>query len=157
MNAYGNILGRARHPGGLGDAFSVSLRALRLGPSPRRGGPPSVREVARQKINLSGSRDQLIPEVRLAAIRLLAPEQVVGKLWVEVDVVGMRVLVDGQERATTPLQASIDGLAPGPHSVVLQHPGWPEVQRTLDVRPFETARLRLVLQGAAPVQAAGTP
>ena len=149
--------------GGLGDSFSVTLRALRLtAPPPPRGRRPLssptpvrllAREAARQKINLSGSRDQLIPEIRLAAFRLLAPEQIVGQLAVQLDLVGVHVWVDGSERGITPLPAALTGLAPGPHQVVLRHPGWPEVQRSLIVRPFETAWLRLAMQAASPAVA----
>jgi hypothetical protein len=53
---------------------------------------------------LRGSPDELIEGVRVAAYRLLAPEQLHGSLQVQSDLVGASVELDGKAIGKTPLQ-----------------------------------------------------
>ncbi len=121
----------------LGQAFSLNVRALDV----ERG-----REVARQRANLSGSRDLLIPEVRLAAYRLVAPQRIRGSLLIDIDVEGVEVEIDGKVVGTTPLTQPVEDLKPGAHLVVLKRPGFSAFKKELDIRPFEPTRLELTLE-----------
>src|SRR5690606_12516946 len=98
--------------GALGDAFSLNLRAIDVA---------TGNEIARQRTNLSGTRHLLIPEMRLAAYRLIAPDRIRGSLLIEIDVEGVEVEIDGAHVGTTPLNDPVS-LAPGAHVVVLKRP-----------------------------------
>ncbi|HET6345546.1 MAG TPA: PEGA domain-containing protein, partial [Myxococcota bacterium] len=131
----------------IGESFNVNLRALRV-----RDG----KDLGKQKADISGNRDLLIPEVRIASYRLLAPEQIRGALLVDVDVQGVSVLVDGVEAGVTPLKGPLEGLTPGAHTVLLKRPGFSPFQQSLLIKPFETTRLRLELGQATPAPATAT-
>lgn len=130
--------------GGVGDTFNLNLRALDVATGD---------EVARQQTSLSGTRHQLIPEMRLAAFGLIAPERITGSLMVEIDVEGVEVEIDGQVVGVTPLAAAIKNLKPGPHLVVLRRPGYSQFQQEFEIEPFGTARIKLDLKKA---EAAGS-
>jgi hypothetical protein len=75
---------------------------------------------ALQKIQsdpLRGQPDELIEGVRVAAYRLLAPEQLHGAIQVQTDLVGAEVQLDGKSLGKTPLPANgvIGKLALGKH------------------------------------------
>jgi hypothetical protein len=75
---------------------------------------------------LSGSPDELIENVRVAAYRLLAPKQLHGSVQVQTDLVGAEVRLDGDILGKTPLpnQGVISKLALGPHKLHVQAPGY---------------------------------
>ena len=75
---------------------------------------------------LRGSPDDLIEGVRVAAYRLLAPEQLHGSLQVQTDIIGAEVKLDGKSLGKTPLpnQGVIAKQALGKHRVVVQAPGY---------------------------------
>ncbi len=123
----------------IGEAFSLNLRVMET----RTG-----KETARQQSRISGNRDLLIPEVRLAAYKLVAPERIRGSLLIDIDVAGVEVEIDGKKIGVTPLSKPVEDLLPGPHVVVLKRPGFSEFQQEFVIKPFETARLKLEL-GAA--------
>jgi len=129
---FGNI-------GALGQAFNLSLRAVRTS---------NAKEIGRQQTSVSGNRDLLIPELRLAAYKLIAPNLVVGSLLIEIDVVGVEIEIDGKIVGITPLKKPVENLKPGDHVVVLKRPGYSQFQKEFTIKPFETARLKLDLQAA---------
>lgn len=154
MVKVGKLVGASRVVfgtiGALGQAYSLNLRLLDVG---------AGKELAREQANVSGNRDLLIPEVRLAAFKLLAPERIRGALRIEIDAEGVQVEVDGVDAGTTPLRAPIEGLSPGEHVVRLRRPGYAELQQTVVVRPFETTRLKVALaeEGAPSSPSGGIP
>lgn len=123
--------------GAIGDSYSVNLRAVDVA---------SRRESAKHSATIAGSRDKLIPEVRLAAFKLVAPDKILGTLEVDIDVPGVLVEIDGKELGTTPLADPLVQLPPGAHVVVLRRPGFDEFQQEFDIKAFETARLQLELE-----------
>jgi hypothetical protein len=120
----------------VGEAYSLNARAIETA---------TGKEVARHQATFAGSRDALIPEIRLAAYKLLAPERILGSLMVKADVDGVSVEIDGEPRGMTPLSEPIKNLQPGKHIVVLRRTGYSQFQQELDIRPFETAKLQLKL------------
>lgn len=124
--------------GALGESFSVNLRAVSVA---------TQREVSKHTATLSGGRDLLIPEVRLAAFKLVAPDRIVGSLKIDVDIAGVVVEIDGRRVGVTPLKNSVTDLTPGPHVIVMRRPGFREVQKEFVIEPFETARFKLELRG----------
>lgn len=123
----------------IGDNFSLNLRAIVAANGQEQG---------RQKVEVSGSRDVLIPAIRLAAFRLLAPEQVHGALMVDTNVDGVVISIDGKRAGTTPLTRPIERLHEGEHVVVVTRDGYTAQTEKLTIRPFETTRLRLQLRSA---------
>lgn len=121
---------------GLGEAFSLNLRAVDVNRS---------RELSRYQATVSG-RDKLIPEVRLAAYRLVAPDRIRGWLVVELDVPGATVEVDNQAVGTTPLEKPVENLTPGSHLVVIKHPAFALFKQQVAIRPFEPTRLTISLE-----------
>lgn len=126
--------------GAVGDAFSLNLRALEVA---------SGKEIARQRTSIAGTRHLLIPEMRLAAYRLIAPDKIRGSLLVEIDVEGVEVEIDGTSVGTTPLKNAVS-LTPGSHVVVLKRQGYSSFQQEFEIKPFDTARLQLDLRKAQP-------
>ncbi len=124
----------------VGDAYSLNARVIETS---------SGKEVARYQATFAGSRDALIPEIRLAAYKLLAPDRILGSLMVKADVDGVSVEIDGEPRGMTPLSEPIKNLTPGKHTVVLKRAGYSQFQQELDIRPFETAKLQLKLDKSA--------
>lgn len=125
--------------GAMGDAFSLNLRALDVATGV---------EKARQTTSLSGTRHQLIPEMRLAAFRLIAPDRIRGSLLIEIDVEGVEIEIDGLVVGVSPMQGEVKNLTPGSHVVVLRRPGYSEFQQEFEIKPFDTARLKLDLKKA---------
>lgn len=121
----------------VGQSYGLSLRVVEV---------KTGRELGRHQVQVSGSRDALIPEVRLAAYRLLAPERVRGSLMVDCDVAGATVEVDGAISGTTPLGGPIRNLEPGPHLVVVKKSGYSTFQQELVIKPFEATKVRVLFQ-----------
>jgi hypothetical protein len=125
---------------GLGDAFSLNLRALEVA---------RAKELARYQATVSG-RDKLIPEVRLAAYRLVAPERIKGWLVVDIQTAGVAIEIDGAPVGTTPLAAPISNLSPGRHVAVIKWPGYQPLKQELVIRPFEPTKLTFAIDKTAP-------
>ena len=130
--------------GAMGESFSLDLRVMDVG---------SGKQLAREHSRIAGSRDLLIPELRLAAYRMVAPDKIRGSLLVDIDVAGVEVEIDGERVGVTPLIAPIDALTPGSHVVGLKRPGVSAFQQEFVIKPFETARLKLELGKASPAAA----
>lgn len=114
--------------GSLGDAYILNIKAIdvataktlqRIQTDPLRGGP-----------------DDLIDGVRVAAYRLLAPNQLHGALQIQSDLVGATVELDGKSIGKTPLpnQGVIGKLALGPHKLKVSAVGYAPFEEPVDVR-----------------------
>ncbi len=124
----------------VGESYSLNARSAEAA---------SGKEVSRYQTSFTGSRDALIPEIRLTAYKLLAPNRISGSLMVQADVDGVSIEIDGAARGMTPLSEPIRELTPGEHTVVLMRPGYQPFQQKLIIRPFETAKLQLKLEKSA--------
>jgi len=94
---------------------------------------------------LSGQRDQLIETVRLAAYRLLRPEQLRGSLQVLVNIPGATVYVDGKRVGVSPLRSPIRDLKVKEHTVRITHPDFVDFIRKVKVRFQKTRLVRVML------------
>ena len=119
----------------IGDAFSLSLRVVDV---------KSGKELAREQSRTSGNRNVLIPELRLAAYRLVAPDKIRGWIEIECTVDGVDIEVNGQRLATTPVATPI-AVVPGDQVLVAKRPGFSEFQKEFAVAPFERVRVKLEL------------
>ena len=84
---------------------------------------------------LRGSPDELIEGVRVAAYRLLAPDQLHGSIQVQTDLVGAEVRLDGKLLGKTPL-ANLGVIAKQPlgkHKLRVQAPGYDPFEDEVDV------------------------
>lgn len=122
--------------GRMGAAFSMNLVAVN---------PKTRRVIAKQRSNVSGSRDLLIPGVRLAVFALLAPERIKGALRIEVQLAGVAITVNGKKVGETPIAGVIEGLSPGMHKVELTKSGYAPFTKDVEIRAFETTRLKVEL------------
>jgi hypothetical protein len=118
----------------IGEEFSLNLRVMDV---------RSGKEKAREQSRISGNRDLLIPGVRLAAYKLVAPHKICGSLLVDIDVEGVEIEIDGQRVGVTPLSKPLENLTPGTHVVVIKRPGFSEFQQEFVIEPFQTAKLKL--------------
>jgi hypothetical protein len=80
--------------GALGDNYVLNIKVVEVatGKSQKIQSDP-----------LRGSPDELIEGVRVAAYRLLAPQQLYGSLQIQTDLVGAEVTLDGNKVGSTPL------------------------------------------------------
>ncbi|HEX5057727.1 MAG TPA: PEGA domain-containing protein [Kofleriaceae bacterium] len=80
--------------GSLGDNYVLNIKVVDVatGKSQRIQSDP-----------LRGSPDELIEGVRVAAYRLLAPQQIHGSLQIQSDLIGAEVTLDGNKLGKTPL------------------------------------------------------
>lgn len=131
--------------GALGDNYLLDIKAVEVG---------AGRQIARVTTEpLRGTPDELIESVRVAAYRLLAPEQVHGSIVILSDLLGGEVSLDGKRVGTTPLAAPLDRLPVGPHVVRVAAAGFAPFEEQVEVRFQKTARVevRLVaVPGAVP-------
>lgn len=81
--------------GALGDSYVLDIKAVDAG---------TARQLTRiQSDPLRGSPDDLIEGVRVAAYKLLAPDQLHGSIQIQSDLVGAEVQLDGKAVGKTPL------------------------------------------------------
>ncbi|MBC7794964.1 MAG: PEGA domain-containing protein [Clostridia bacterium] len=126
--------------GAVSNAYSLNARVVDVA---------TGREAAKYQATFAGSRDALIPEIRLAAYKLLAPDRIRGSLSVQTDVEGAVVEVDGTARGTTPMNEPVRYLTPGKHVIAIKRPGYATFTQDLQIRAFETAKLQLRLSAKA--------
>lgn len=81
--------------GQLGDNYVLTIKAVDVATA------RSLQKI--QSDPLRGQPDELIEGVRVAAYRLLAPDQLHGAIQVQTDVVGAEVELDGKSLGRTPL------------------------------------------------------
>jgi PEGA domain len=84
---------------------------------------------------LRGSPDDLIEGVRVAAYKLLAPNQIYGAIQIQSDLVGAEVTLDGRPHGKTPLpnQGVIGKQALGKHDLRVQAKGYAPFSDEVDV------------------------
>jgi hypothetical protein len=80
--------------GSLGDNYVLNIKVVEVA---------TGRSQKIQSDPLRGSPDELIEGVRVAAYRLLAPQQLHGALQIQTDLVGAAVTLDGKPIGSTPL------------------------------------------------------
>lgn len=130
--------------GALGDNYLLDIKAVEVG---------AGRQIARVTTEpLRGTPDELIESVRVAAYRLLAPEQVHGSIVVLSDLLGGEVSLDGKRVGTTPLPAPLAGLSVGSHVVRVAAAGFAPFEEKVEVRFQKTARVEVRL-----IEVAGGP
>ncbi len=112
--------------GSLGDNYVLTIKAV------------DVATAKSQKINsdpLRGSPDDLIEGVRVAAYKLLAPEQLHGAVQIESDLVGAAVTLDGKDIGKTPLpnRGVIGKLALGKHHLRVEAKKYDAIDQDVEV------------------------
>ena len=132
--------------GALGDSYVINIKAVDVATSKQ------VRRIATDP--LRGSPDELIEAVRVAAYRLLAPEQLQGSITVLTDLVGATVSVDDVAGGTTPLPRAIGKLALGKHRLRVAAPGYVPFEEELEVRFQKSTRVVVRLAVEVPMGAA---
>jgi hypothetical protein len=103
--------------GQLGDNYVLTIKSVDVA---------TARSLQRiQSDPLRGQPDELIEGVRVAAYRLLAPDQLHGAIQVQTDLVGADVHLDGKALGKTPLPANgvIGKLGLGKHRLRVAAPG----------------------------------
>ena len=110
--------------GGLADSYVVNLKLV----------SEDGRELRRVTATLRGSAEELISEIRVAAVRLVAPEQLTGSVEILSDVAGASVSVDGNPMGQTPLLGALDKLPVGVHKVSVAREGYSSFEEEFPVR-----------------------
>ncbi len=136
LAALGRRLGVARvvagNVGALGDSYVVNLKLVDV---------ERAAELRRVSERLTGSPDQLIDAVRVAAYRLVAPEALRGALAILSDVPGAAIILDGKPAGRTPLKGPLGGLAIGPHRLRLEADGFAPFASAVDIRFQKTSEV----------------
>jgi hypothetical protein len=134
--------------GELGDQYILNIKAVDVATAKQ------IRKI--QSDPLRGSPDELIEGIRVAAYKLLAPEQLHGSIVVLSDLVGAVVKLDGNAVGKTPLATPIGHQPLGTHQLRVEAKGYQPFEDKVDVRFQKSTRVvvRLVTRvdpGAVPV------
>jgi hypothetical protein len=112
--------------GSLGDNYVLNIKVVDVatGKSQKMQSDP-----------LRGSPDDLIEGVRVAAYKLLAPDQLHGAVQIQSDIVGADVAIDDKSVGKTPLpnQGVIGHLALGKHKLRVESKGYDVFEQDLEV------------------------
>jgi PEGA domain-containing protein len=127
----------AGNVGGLADSYVVNLKLVDDG----------GRELRRVTATLRGSPEELIAEVRVAAVRLVAPERLVGSIAILSDVPDATVTLDGVDVGKTPLAQPLANLPTGVHKLAVAREGFSAFNEDVPVR-FEKTTQVVVRQSA---------
>jgi hypothetical protein len=127
----------AGNVGGLADSYVVNLKLV----------DANGRELRRVTATLRGSPEELIDEIRVAAVRLVAPERLVGSVAILSDVPDATVTLDGIDVGKTPLAAPLGPLPVGVHKLGVTRAGFSPWSQDVPVR-FEKATQVVVHQNA---------
>jgi hypothetical protein len=114
--------------GALGDSYVLNIKAVEAATS---------KQLTRiQSDPLRGSPDDLIEGVRVAAYKLLAPDQLHGTVQIQSDLVGAEVKLDDRTIGKTPLpQLGVVGKLPlGKHRLRVQARGYAPFEEDVEVR-----------------------
>ncbi len=125
--------------GAMGSAYVLNIKAVDTA---------TAKQVQRiQSDPLRGSPDELIEGVRVAAYKLLAPEQLHGSIQIQTDIVGAEVKLDGRPMGKTPLPnlGVIGKLGLGKHDLRVQAPGYDPFSDEIDVHFQKVARAEVRL------------
>jgi hypothetical protein len=112
--------------GSLGDNYVLNIKVVDVatGKSQKMQSDP-----------LRGSPDDLIEGVRVAAYKLLAPDQLHGAVQIQSDIIGASVAIDGKDIGKTPLpdQGVINKLALGKHTLRVESKGYDVFEQPIEV------------------------
>ena len=114
--------------GALGDSYVLNIKAVDAA---------TAKQLTRiQSDPLRGSPDDLIEGVRVAAYKLLAPDQLHGSIQIQTDLVGAEVQLDGKVVGRTPLPqlGVIPRLPLGKHRLRVQAAGYAPFDEDVEVR-----------------------
>lgn len=123
--------------GSLGDNFLLDIKVVDVATAKQ------LRRITTDP--LRGTPDELIESVRVAAYRLLAPEQLHGSIAILSDLIGGEVSIDGKRVGQTPLPAPISKLALGQHTVRVSARGYVPFEEKVEVRFQKSARVEVRL------------
>jgi len=132
----------AGNVGGLADSYVVNLKLVDV----------DARELRRVSATLRGSPEELIDEIRVAAYRLVAPDQLVGNIAILSDVPGANVNLDGRDLGLTPLPGPLAGFSVGVHKLSVTREGFSPFAEDVPVR-FEKTTQVVVRQSATTAKA----
>lgn len=113
--------------GAIGSSYVLNIKAVDT---------QTARQLKRIESDpLRGSPDDLIEGVRVAAYKLLAPDQLHGSLQVQTDIVGAEVKLDDKTIGKTPLPnlGVVNKLPLGKHTLRVQAPGYDPFEDAVDV------------------------
>jgi hypothetical protein len=127
----------AGNVGGLADSYVVNLKLV----------GEDGRELRRVAATMRGSPEELIAEIRVAAVRLVAPERLTGAIEIISDVPGAVVTLDGNPSGTTPLVGPLDKIPVGVHKLSVTREGFSSFEEDVPVR-FEKTTQVMVRQPA---------
>lgn len=125
--------------GAMGQSYVLNIKAVDVATQKQ------VRRI--ESDPLRGSPDDLIEGVRVAAYRLLAPEQLHGSLQVQTDIVGAEVRLDDKSLGKTPLPrlGVVSRLPLGKHRLRVQAPGYDPFDEEVDVHFQKVSQLEVRL------------
>lgn len=137
----------------LGDAYVLNVKGVKA------EGGEELRRI--ESPPLHGKPDELIEAIRVAAYRLLSPDELVGSISVLADREGAIVELDSKVIGKTPLEQPISGLALGTHELRVSAGEFGQFESEVRVRFQKTTRVVVNLvdlrvkgdgqsQGAAP-------
>jgi hypothetical protein len=112
--------------GSLGDNYVLNIKVVDVATS---------KSQRIQSDPLRDSPDELIEGVRVAAYRLLAPQQIHGSLQIQTDIVGAAVTLDGKSVGKTPLANNgvLARLPLGTHKLRVEAKGYDPFDSDVDV------------------------
>jgi hypothetical protein len=119
--------------GEMGDNYILNIKAVDVATAKQ------IRKI--QSDPLKGSPDELIEGIRVAAYKLLAPEQLHGSIVVLSDLVGATVKVDGSAVGKTPLAQPIAHQSLGSHLLRVEAKGYQPFEDKVDVRFQKSTRV----------------
>lgn len=125
----------------MGDNYIMNIKAVDVAKGTQ------IRRIASDP--LRGSPDELIEAIRVAAYRLLAPDQLYGSAVVLTDLLGATVEVDGKKVGATPLPGPIAKLPLGEHTLKVSAKGYTPFEQPVTVR-FQKATRVVVRLTVAP-------
>ncbi len=117
----------------LGDSYILNIKAIDVGRATQ------IRRIATDP--LRGSPDELIDSIRVAAYRLLAPDQLHGSIHILSDSVGSQVSIDGKVVGKTPLPGPITRLSLGEHQLRVDMTGYYPFEEQVVVRFQKSTRV----------------
>ena len=129
----------------LGDSYVVNLKVIDV------ANKTEVRRIASDP--LRGNADELIEAVRVAAYRLVAPDELLGSIAVLTDLVGADVTLDGNPKGKTPLKQDMVDLELGDHTLRVTADNHSPFEETVHVRFQKTTRVvvRLIKADLVPI------
>lgn len=114
--------------GAMGENYVLNIKAVQASTS------KAVRRI--ESDPLRGTPDELIEGVRVAAYKLLAPDQLHGSLQIQTDLVGAEIELDGKKLGKTPLpnQGVVAKLVLGKHKLRVAAAGYSPFEEEVEVR-----------------------